>query len=358
MRVTKHFLALLSFVFLAKAYAYGFIVADAEDRLPLGGATLLSDNGTILGISDSHGSIDCSPSAFPVRIHCMGYVEANLSAIVDTVFLTPKTFELSEIVIEQVEKPVLKLDCYIREYTTSTFGTDTVQLFAEYMADYFLTEKKVKGFKSGDMPYKRVQRMRVRHKNAAGLDSIYRPAKDDVFLSWVDICSINPHGYVAPDSIVNGATGVKMGKFGRYSTTRVNGNKLTYSRDILANHKGHHWAPWFMKVIGFTIDMTEMLGKDVFQLDDNSYYGPNTLQMATYTMEMTIKSKWAKKEFHTKEPIKTYSVIEVYPLETKYLTAEAAKEQEWEYSRKEITPSPLAPQLPQNILEMINAEIK
>lgn len=338
--------------------AYSFIVADAEDHQPLGGATMMSANGTILGFSDADGAIGHSPSSFPVSIHCLGYVETQLTVPVDTVFMTPKSFELSEVVIRPVERPVLKLNCYIREYTSGAFGNDTVMLFGEYMADYFLVEKKIKGFKpSNREPYIRVRRQRVRHKNSEGLDSIARPKDEEQLISWVDICSINPISSTAPDSIINGSTGIVQGKYGKFSTMRVSGNKLIYSRDILADHKGHHWSPWFFKMIGFTIDTTRMLAKDIFLVDENGNFGPNTLQMATYTMEITIKSKWVKRAFHTKEPIKTYSVIEVYPISAQYLTQPEAKELEWDYSQKDIIQAPQAPQLSKNIQEMIDAKI-
>ena len=55
--------------------------------------------------------------------------------------MTPDTFELQEVVVDPVDKPVLKLRCYIREYTTGTYGNDTIQLFGEYMADYFCLKK-------------------------------------------------------------------------------------------------------------------------------------------------------------------------------------------------------------------------
>lgn len=75
--------------------------------------------------------------------------------------------------------------------------------------------------------------------------------------------------------------------------------------------------------------------------------------MATYTMEMTIKSKFIKKAFHTKEPIKSFSTVEVYPLEAQYLTVKEAKDLEWDYSQRTIEQSPLAPELPANIKEML-----
>ncbi len=53
-------------------------------------------------------------------------------------------------------------------------------------------------------------------------------------------------------------------------------------------------------MLGFTVDTSEMLSKEIYLLDDKRKYGPNTLQMATYTMEMTIKSKWVKRPYEQK----------------------------------------------------------
>ncbi len=354
------FLAVLMicFSFRCSASANKFIVADIEDRMPLPGTTVMSRNGTIVGFTDNNGSFSCDLGDMTLTLRCLGYRELTLKAYSDTVFMTPDTFELQEVVVDPVDKPVLKLRCYIREYTTGTYGNDTIQLFGEYMADYFLSEKKVKGFgPSKRTPYIRAKRLRARHKNAAGLDSIDRPDADEEFISWVDICSIDPFRHTVADSVVDGSVGVVMGKYGEFSSIRVNGSRLTYTRDILANHKNHHWSPWFFKMLGFTVDTSEMLSKEIYLLDDKRKYGPNTLQMATYTMEMTIKSKWVKKALRTKEPIKTYSTVEVYPVDAVYLTPQDAKDLEWDYSRKDITPSPLEPRLSQNIIEMLDADI-
>ena len=81
------------------------------------------------------------------------------------------------LVVVPVDRPVLNLKCYIREYTTAAFGNDTIHMFGEYMADYFLVEQKVKGFKTDNKPKVRASRKRIRHKNASGLDSTAIPAK-------------------------------------------------------------------------------------------------------------------------------------------------------------------------------------
>ena len=350
------FILLLFIPLVAKSWTLS--VVDSSDGTPLAGATLLMPNGTIVGLTDSRGRFDGTSASMPLTVRCMGYEEQYLAAPVDTVFLSPANFELSEIVVIPEERPVLKLRCYLREYTTAMYGGDTIQMVGEYAADYFLTEKKVKGFGKKVTPYIRAKKLRVRHKNAEGLDSIARPSEDEEFLSWISICSINPTGQTVPDSILNGAVQTVQGKYGLFATTRTVGNKLETTCDILANHKDHHWSPLFFKLIGFTIDTSEMLMKTIHRVDENGKCGPNTLQMATYTMEMTIKSKFIKRALHTKDPVKTYSVFEVYPIEARYLTVKQAKELEWDYSDQEIIVPSSAPELPANVKEMLTAPIK
>ena len=164
----------------AGAFAFSLVVAGGDDRQPLAGAPLMTANGTIKGLTDERGAIELTEADLPATVRYMGYDDATLTAAADTVFLSPRAFELSEMVVQPEDRPVLKLRCYIREYTSAAYGTDTLQLFGEYMSDYFLPAKKVKGFKSNTATI-RVQRQRMRHKNAEGLDSISRPTDEDEF---------------------------------------------------------------------------------------------------------------------------------------------------------------------------------
>lgn len=342
----------------AGAFAFSLVVAGGDDRQPLAGAALMTANGTIKGLTDERGAIALTEADLPATVRYMGYDDATLTAAADTVFLSPRAFELSEMVVQPEDRPVLKLRCYIREYTSAAYGTDTLQLFGEYMSDYFLPAKKVKGFKSNTATI-RVQRQRMRHRNAEGLDSISRPTDEDEFLSWAKLCGINPATKTLADSVREGCTAIVPGKqSGDYATLRLAPDgKVIYTCDLLADHKGHHWEPWIFKLLGMTIDATEMRSQNIFTLADDATYGPSTLQMCSYAIGMTIKSKWVKRAFHTKEPIKTYSVIEIYPVEAVYLTVEDAKVAEKEYDIRDITPSPLAPPLPANITEMLEADV-
>lgn len=135
------------------AFAFSLVVAGGDDRLPLAGAPLMTANGTIKGLTDERGAIALTEAELPATVRYMGYDDATLTTATDTVFLSPRAFELSEMVVQPEDRPVLKLRCYIREYTTAAYGTDTLQLFGEYMSDYFLPAKKVKGFKLTRLRY-------------------------------------------------------------------------------------------------------------------------------------------------------------------------------------------------------------
>ncbi len=323
--------------------AQRFVVADATERFPLGGASILTPGGAVSGITDIEG-VYREPFTLPIRVSCPGYEEATVTAATDTVFLTPHNYQLSEVVIEPVDRPVMRLNCYVREYCTISFGTDTILMVGEYMADFFMTEKKVKGFSHGDtFPDITVRKRRKEHRNAAGLDSISKSGRDDEFLSWAPLFTLNPQKFTVTDSLAAGVPEIKQGKYGPLSATRLSDDRLVIETDALANKKDHHYSPWFLKLIGFTIDATQMHGRSIYLVNERGEYGPATLQMSSKTIEMTINSKWVKRELHTKEPVKSYSIVEIYPVGIEYLTPEEAKEARENPSQTEIVRPPMAP---------------
>ena len=337
--------------------AANIFIADSIDHAPLPGSSLVLPDGTILGITDDNGAIDLQCTTLPFTVRCMGYAEKSVDAISDTVFLAPRNFMLPGLVVVPVDRPVLNLKCYIREYTTAAFGNDTIHMFGEYMADYFLVEQKVKGFKTDNKPKVRASRKRIRHKNASGLDSTAIPGQNGIFMSWLAICSIDPAGKTVPDSVMNGHTMSTAGQYGVLSSMRLSDNRLMTTRDALANRKDHHWSPWIFKLLGLTTDVKDLRSNSIHIIDDRNTYSPRNLQMASFTIEMTMKGKWIKKIFHSSEPITCYSIIEIYPTEAIHLTAVDAKETRNDDSAVEIMPSPMAPPLPLNIVEMLEAEI-
>ena len=153
--------------------AANIVIADSIDHAPLPGSSLVLPDGTILGITDDNGAIDLQCTTLPFTVRCMGYAEKSVDAISDTVFLAPRNFMLPGLVVVPVDRPVLNLKCYIREYTTAAFGNDTIHMFGEYMADYFLVEQKVKGFKTDNKPKVRASRKRIRPR----LNSHSRPKR-------------------------------------------------------------------------------------------------------------------------------------------------------------------------------------
>lgn len=291
--------------------AANIFIADSIDHAPLPGSSLVLPDGTILGITDDNGAIDLQCTTLPFTVRCMGYAEKSVDAISDTVFLAPRNFMLPGLVVVPVDRPVLNLKCYIREYTTAAFGNDTIHMFGEYMADYFLVEQKVKGFKTDNKPKVRASRKRIRHKNASGLDSTAIPGQNDIFMSWLAICSIDPAGKTVPDSVMNGHTMSTAGQYGVLSSMRLSDNRLMTTRDALANRKDHHWSPWIFKLLGLTTDVKDLRSNSIHIIDDRNTYSPRNLQMASFTIEMTMKGKWIKKIFHSSEPITCLSLIHI-----------------------------------------------
>ena len=135
-------LCLTAFSGLAKSTLY---VLDAEDTAPVGGATIFSSSGTILGLTSDKGifKIDDTARNLPLTIRCLGYEPAEVTKIADNekIMLNRKSFELNEVVVSSSERPVTRLVCYLREYITAVAAGDTMIMFNEHMADFMISEK-------------------------------------------------------------------------------------------------------------------------------------------------------------------------------------------------------------------------
>lgn len=337
--------------------ATGLVVVDADDSMPLAGATICGKGDIILGFTDIEGRADITGDSLTVR--SLGYKTVKANAT-DTVRLHSEPITLAGMTVRPGDHPVTCLNTYIREYTSIANSTDTLQMFAEYMADIFLSEKKVKGF-SPDSPtmMTRVRRQRVRHKNSEGMDTTYRPenGKEDL-LSWYKLCSTDPKRHIVPEALSEDKPMITKGKYGPQTIIRLKDNHLTITNDGLSKHKDHHWSPWFLKAIGMTIDFTELIERHTYNTGTDRTYGPAKLRSSTYTMRMTLKGKFIKKAMKSKEAAEAYAVIEIYPMSATFLSAADAAEAKNDYTQKDIAPAPQAPALPPSIRALRDANVK
>lgn len=339
---------------LSGAQAAKIRILDADDRMPLQAATVFSRGGNIIGITNSNGEIEIdSESAYPLQISCMGYNPVSADRSISTVLMTPATYQLKELVVTPAERPVERVVCYLREFITGVTGKDSVIYYNEHVADYFLTNGKVKGFKSHHSPRILNSRLYAKVSNNQVIDSIYRPSYRDDLLSW-EMFAVLPGGMNNASEILKGASAAKIeGKYSTREWIKDTPATLTVQVDNLADTKGHTMSPAIFKLIGFTLDFNEFMGTWVYRHNDSGVYNINDLISGNVSCTINGRGKWIKKAFNTTEPVLMHAAYEIYPLDIQYLTVKEAKELQKNPPATKFAVSPNATPLPSEIQRIV-----
>lgn len=324
--------------------AENLTVVDASDNTSLIGATVFSSSGSIIGITDEEGRIDLpNPKSFPVTVKCLGYNQAVVDSDVSILRMTTATYPLGEVTVTPYDRPVMKVVCYIREFTSGENTTDTLQCFSEHMADLYIPVTKIKKFKGRKSPRILTSRVYERHATSDGKDTVRIPnyRRDDI--SWIDLVTFPTDKLEEPDEMKAGATYSEcQGKRHAKTIHRKNGQLYTTNIDYLADKKDHCYSPAMFKLLGFTIDITEMRGAWAFKQNDSGVYGPSDLLYGTFSLDITGKGRWLKKAFNSQTPVELHAFYEIYPVEMEYLTVDEAVDQQKNAPSVRFKRSPLA----------------
>lgn len=317
-------LALLPLFTFAKVIT----VVDSTDTLPVSGGTVIASSGMIRGFTDNNGNIDVNQHDFPLSVRSLGYESAIIGDVsADTIYLTPAVYSLQEVVVDPNARPVTRVLAYAREYCTGATTTDTLQIYSEYMLEYFFDNGKVKGFNGNHRKASQRNVRRYGRIAKASGDSIFRPAEDDdiTMLSFVELLSSIPYKQQAePKAIKEGERSIDTvaGKFYPKFIYRKSDNLFTVECDALADYKEHKMSHWLFKMFGFTMDMHKVDRFLAYKTNRTGKYGLYDFIYETYNLSILGKGKMLKRLFDVKEEIAMDCCIEVYPVEINQLTPE------------------------------------
>lgn len=341
-------------------------VWDKGEQAPVVGASVISSQGIIMGVTDVNGGIKLADKDFPVSVRSIGYESATADNHTDTLFMAPATYAISEVTVSPASRPITRVVTYAREYCTGATPSDTMQMYGEYMLEYFFADGKVKGFKKSDTSARELNRRCYgRLANSAGLDSLLRPnPEDDISsLSFMKIISLVPGGEKkAPETFMQGATtDTVQGKFYPKVAFRKFNDFFTVDHDALADYKDHHWEPWFFKMFGLTMDLTTVKCREAYRYSDSGKYTIREFLYGTCNLHIIAKGKLFKKIMRVKDAMEIDSYIEEYPVSIEYLTPEEYKELRNEKNRSQefVMPAntlPLAPAI-QTLIDPINHKV-
>ncbi len=338
------------------------VVVDKSDDSPVIGATVIDKYGIILGVTDDTGRISVkSGQNFPITIRCIGYEPVTTTAN-DTVRLNVSSYQLSEVVVTPADRPIKRVLCFAREYSSGIAGSDTMQYYCEYMAEAFIAEGKVKGYKRYHAkPYPKAYK-RYGRIVMGGKDSIFQPQRyDDITeLSWYYLMAYIPTEKIElPEAIKNGEESDTIyGKYGPWVIRKKKNNLYTETSDVLSNQKNRKWSPFLLKLIGMTVDLDRGIWTQTFADKGNDSFDIHDLISSECTIHLIGRGRWIKKILKSKHPIEMNSYLEMYPVEITNCTVQEYKEMEKDNSRLPFQyPEGLQPLSPavQELVERVDA---
>lgn len=329
MRQLLSLILMSAFVSVANANV-NVTVVDETDNSPIIGATVIDKAGIIIGITNNDGQISvANVKSMPLTIHCISY-EPITSSATDTIKLSSSSFQLNEVVVNPKDRPIKRVICYAREYSTGIVDSDTLIYYGEHMLEAFLTEGKVNGYRKRDANPNTKGSRRYGRIAKVGSDSICKPGEyDDItMVSWVYFDEMIPNKRIeATKKITTGAeTDTIYGKYRPKYIYKKKNNIFLMKTDDLCDNKDKIWSPLLFKMFGFTIDVDDITCTKTFADNNSKSYWIHDLTSSALNIHLFGRGKWLKKFFSTKNPIEFNSYCELYPVEITNCTVQEYKE--------------------------------
>lgn len=324
LKVLLSILLCLSFVYLHAEVK----IVDKENGQSLPKASIFDKNGIFIGVADDNGVIPTtiSKGSYPLNIRYVGYqpqyVESPDAGIIG---LKESTYELPEIVVDDVSRNILYLQVYVREYHTLDNTKDTIAIYKEQLTDYAIPigKAKFKGWKKPRLLAEERYEYRKIDKKKSSVDTLVHGEKDKKsFTTNFDITQ----KFKLPESLVSGEESefIKQGKYAVEEKWTATDGYYTFDNDGLANNKDHIHSMNFLGIIGGSQTMDDSHYK--FEKGTKSGVGPENLVEASHNWDMSLRGKIMDKASEQKEDTKTSFYSEMFVIDRSYLTAEEAKE--------------------------------
>ena len=327
----KGLFILLAGVLLSFASASAQRVIDAADKTPISTASILDASGNMVGFTWNDGHFSEIPkTAYPVTVRCLGYEHLVVETPEDRTWeMIPKDYELDEVVIVPIDRNVLKLTFYVREYFGMSSQSDTVTSFIEHMAVRFVPTTKDAKF-GGNSSLKILDSRYYSRYKVHGKDSVITDS-ESMFPSMMTVLEHNDDEVVAPESFKDAGNSVKLyekrGKSGMSLVQKQNADCFTEIRDGLASKKDHSYSPWFLKLLGLSMNFKKLYMTHTYGANDNGVYSPKDLVEAGFVMEADGSGKLLRKMLDSDKPIAMRSMVELYVVDRKFLSNDEAKKE-------------------------------
>ena len=346
-------------------------VVDATNDNVVILAQVINSKGQLAGFTTKDGFLPADVKPAPgITIQHMAYEPYALTAAditEQTVRLTPRTYNVDEVVIKGAKQDYVYLRGYYRKYGTENWLDTLKQSYAEGMLEYVV---KNSDWAFGKKP--RVLTADVYEIDTYG-DSIcktYHKFNDEKKLSSVsrflpDLDAellINSIKVEKLDFSLNADT--LQGKFWPKAYFAKSGNTINVGTDLLANKEDHTMRfPLLNTLLGIDIKLTDINQNQLYHQREKGQYKFSSLVGISECNAALIGGRRVAKSFKKKYnvevskkdyPVKAHYYSEVYFTEMEYISKERAKELK---KQKEYDTS-IKNEIPENVPELSPATIK
>lgn len=346
-------------------------VVDATNDNVVILAQVINSKGQLAGFTTKDGFLPADVKPAPgITIQHMAYEPYALTAAdiaEQTARLTPRTYDVDEVVIKGAKQDYVYLRGYYRKYGTENWLDTLKQSYAEGMLEYVV---KNSDWALGKKP--RVLTADVYEIDTYG-DSIcktYHKFNDEKKLSSVsrflpDLDAellINSIKVEKLDFSLNADT--LQGKFWPKAYFAKSGNTINVGTDLLANKEDHTMRfPLLNTLLGIDIKLTDINQNQLYHQREKGQYKFSSLVGISECNAALIGGRRVAKSFKKKYnvevskkdyPVKAHYYAEVYFTEMEYISKERAKELK---KQKEYDTS-IKNEIPDNVPELSPATIK
>ena len=346
-------------------------VVDATNDNVVILAQVINSKGQLAGFTTKDGFLPADVKPAPgITIQHMAYEPYALTAAdiaEQTVRLTPRTYNVDEVVIKGAKQDYVYLRGYYRKYGTENWLDTLKQSYAEGMLEYVV---KNSDWALGKKP--RVLTADVYEIDTYG-DSIcktYHKFNDEKKLSSVsrflpDLDAellINSIKVEKLDFSLNADT--LQGKFWPKAYFAKSGNTINVGTDLLANKEDHTMRfPLLNTLLGIDIKLTDINQNQLYHQREKGQYKFSSLVGISECNAALIGGRRVAKSFKKKYnvevskkdyPVKAHYYSEVYFTEMEYITKDKAKE----IKNKKGYDTSIKNEIPENVPELSPATIK
>ncbi len=302
-------------------------VVDSITREPLSRAAVFDRRGNLTAMTDDRGYVaPMSPSDYPLTVRCMGYRDYTVSARHSgQVLMQELAYDLQPLVVESSKRPVLHIVAYVREYSTLSSYTDTVQLFREKTVDFMLQPKPTRHQPDWGAPRVLAARSYYKFTNYLGLDSV-----SDSFgrhFSWSDWVSLRRDIRLPMGLFSNAATTDTV--HGKYSPAEVwyrSGEDVDIDIDLLADTAARHWAPRIYANSSDDLEFTRFNLRYNFGDVYDSRIVPFNLRGLSFNIESEGRGRGLYKFFKNGQNGYFTTYAEIYVVDKMWITHSEARE--------------------------------